>query len=68
MHEEKMQKFVVCKRRNVAAAYERFFGPSAQPQPWHSRTLSGLAFLFRGRRVSSYRSETMRGDQAEARV
>ena len=44
MEEEPMKKYVVCKRRNVAAAYERFLGPSAGalPEPWHSRTFSGL--------------------------
>lgn len=43
-----MQKYVVCKRRNVAAAYERFFGPSAGafPEPWHSRTWNGLRNVF----------------------
>ena len=50
MHEEEsMQRFIVCKRRNVAAAYERFLGPSAGalPQPWHSRTWSGLVRMLR---------------------
>ena len=44
MEEEPMTKYTVCKRRNVAAAYERFLGPSAGalPEPWHSRTLAGL--------------------------
>lgn len=43
-----MTKFVACKRRNVAAAYERFLGPSAvPPEPWHSRTWAGLLFLTR---------------------
>ena len=45
MHEEEpMQRFIACKRRNVAAAYERFLGPSAAAlgEPWHARTWSGL--------------------------
>lgn len=45
MHEENSTpRFVACKRRNVAAAYERFLGPSAGAleEPWHSRTWSGL--------------------------
>jgi hypothetical protein len=45
MHdEETMKRFIACKRRNVAAAYERFLGPSAGafPEPWHSRTWAGL--------------------------
>ena len=47
--EESMQRFIVCKRRNVAAAYERFLGPSAGalPQPWHSRTWNGLVRILR---------------------
>jgi len=68
MDEEKLQKYAVCKRRNVAAAYERFFGPSAQPQPWHSRTWSGLALLFRGRRPVSERAARLAGDPSEARA
>ena len=42
--EETMKRFIACKRRNVAAAYERFLGPSAGafPEPWHSRTWTGL--------------------------
>ena len=54
MHEENsMPRFVVCKRRNVAAAYERFLGPSAGAleEPWHSRTWTGLMRLVRRRRV-----------------
>jgi hypothetical protein len=49
MREEPMQKYVACKHRNVAAAYERFLGPSAGalPQPWHSRTWSGLLHVLR---------------------
>ena len=50
MHEERStQRFIVCKRRNVAAAYERFLGPSALalPQPWHSRTWNGLVRILR---------------------
>ena len=50
MHEEEsMQRFIACKRRNVAAAYERFLGPNAGalPQPWHSRTWSGLVRILR---------------------
>lgn len=37
-------KYIACKHRNVAAAYERFLGPSAGalPEPWHSRTWAGL--------------------------
>lgn len=48
MQEEQMTKYAVCKRRNVAAAYERFLGPSAGalPEPWHSRTLSGLLYVL----------------------
>ena len=46
MQEEElaMPRFVVCKRRNVAAAYERFLGPSAGAleEPWQSRTWTGL--------------------------
>ena len=44
MEEERMTKYAVCKRRNVAAAYERFLGPSAGalPEPWHVRTFAGL--------------------------
>lgn len=39
-----MEKYVVSKRHNVAAAFARFLGPSAgaMPQPWHSRTWAGL--------------------------
>lgn len=45
-----MTKFVACKRRNVAAAYARFFGPSAMPaEPWHSRTWAGLLRVLRPR-------------------
>ena len=51
MHEEEsMQRFIVCKRRNVAAAYERFLGPSAgalDDEPWHSRTWNGLIRILR---------------------
>jgi hypothetical protein len=49
MPEGEMTKYVVCKHRNVAAAYERFFGPSsgALPESWHSRTLAGLIRAFR---------------------
>ena len=41
-------KYIACKRRNVAAAYERFLGPSAGavPQSWHSRTFEGLVRLL----------------------
>jgi hypothetical protein len=56
MHEEKYTpRFIVCKRRNVAAAYERFLGPSAGAleEPWHSRTWSGLKrMLVRRKRAS----------------
>jgi hypothetical protein len=56
MHEEKsLPRFVACKRRNVAAAYERFLGPSAGAleEPWHSRTWSGLKrMLVRRKRAS----------------
>ena len=49
MLEEPMTKYVACKRRNVAAAYERFLGPhaGALPEPWHSRTWSGLLQILR---------------------
>jgi hypothetical protein len=50
MHEEEpMQRFIACKRRNVAAAYERFLGPSAAAlgEPWHARTWSGLVRILR---------------------
>ena len=48
MREEPMTKFVACKRRNVAAAYKRFLGPSAVlPDAWHSRTWAGLLSLAR---------------------
>lgn len=49
MHEEEsmQQRFIACKRRNVAAAYARFLGPSALPQPWHSRTWNGLVRILR---------------------
>ncbi len=51
MREEPMTKFVACKRRNVAAAYRRFLGPSAMPaEPWHSRTWAGLLSLTRALR------------------
>jgi hypothetical protein len=56
MHEEKYTpRFIVCKRRTVAAAYERFLGPSAGAleEPWHSRTWSGLKrMLVRRKRPS----------------
>ena len=47
--EEAMERFTVCKRRNVAAAYERFLGPTAGalPEPWHSRTWAGLVRILR---------------------
>jgi hypothetical protein len=47
-----MTKYVACKRRNVAAAYERFLGPSSgaldgvKPEPWHSRTWNGFVELL----------------------
>ena len=46
-----MEKYVICKRRNVAAALERFLGPSAGalPESWHSRTLAGLRHALRRR-------------------
>jgi hypothetical protein len=51
MHEEEeqMPRFIACKRRNVAAAYARFLGPSAGvfPEPWHSRTWAGLIRMLR---------------------
>lgn len=53
MHEEKYTpRFIVCKRRNVAAAYERFLGPSAGAleEPWHSRTWSGLKRMLARRK------------------
>lgn len=56
MHEEKYTpRFVVCKRRNVAAAYERFLGPSAGAleEPWHSRTWSGLKRMLARRKRAS---------------
>lgn len=55
MREEKsmQQRFIVCKRGNVAAAYARFLGPSAVPQPWHSRTWSGLVRILRKPSASS---------------
>lgn len=54
MQEETMTKYVACKRRNVAAAYERFLGPSAGalPEPWHSRTWTGLLHVLRLRQAS----------------
>ena len=44
-----MTRYLVCKRRNVAAAYERFLGPSAGafPEPWHSRTWTGLIRILK---------------------
>ena len=55
MHEENQTpRFIACKRRNVAAAYERFLGPSAGAleEPWHSRTWTGLKrMLVRRRRA-----------------
>lgn len=44
-----MVRYIVCKRRNIAAAYERFLGPSAGalPEPWHSRTWSGLVRILK---------------------
>lgn len=55
MHEEEsmQQRFIVCKRRNVAAAFERFLGPSALPQPWHSRTWNGFVRILRKPSASS---------------
>jgi hypothetical protein len=53
MHEEEsIKRFIACKRRNVAAAYDRFLGPSAGalPEPWHSRTWAGLVHALRRRR------------------
>ena len=49
-----MEKYVACKRRNVAAAYERFLGPSAGalPEPWHSRTWSGLLQVLKLRQTA----------------
>lgn len=46
-----MNQYVVCKRRNVAAAYERFLGPSAGAleEPWQTRTWTGLMRML-GRR------------------
>ena len=50
-----MPKYIACKRRNVAAAYERFLGPSSgalndvMPEPWHSRTWNDLVALLRQR-------------------
>lgn len=51
MREEPMEKYVVCKRRNVSAAFARFLGPSAGalPEPWHSRTWAGLMHMLRRR-------------------
>lgn len=48
-----MQRFIVCSRRNVAAAYERFLGPSAGafPEPWQSRTWSGLKRMLARRKI-----------------
>lgn len=44
-----MVRYIVCKRRNVAAAYERFLGPSAGAleEPWHSRTWQGLVRILK---------------------
>jgi hypothetical protein len=44
-------KYIACKYRNVAAAYERFLGPSAVAlhEPWHSRTWNGLVHILRRR-------------------
>jgi hypothetical protein len=53
MHEEEsMPGFIACKRRNVAAAYERFLGPTAAalPEPWHSRTWTGLIRILKNQR------------------
>lgn len=50
MHEEEhMQRFIACKRRNVAAAYERFLGPDAGAleEPWPTRTWYGLIRILR---------------------
>jgi len=53
--EEAMIRYIACKRRNVAAAYERFLGPSSgalndlKREPWHSRTWSGFVDLLRPR-------------------
>lgn len=64
MHEEEtMKRFIACKRRNVAAAYERFLGPSAGafPEPWHSRTWAGLMHVL-VRRKKSLVGEPRTGD------
>jgi hypothetical protein len=53
MHEEEtMPRYIVCRRRNVAAAYERFLGPSAAAleEPWHSRTWTGLIRMLAWRK------------------
>jgi hypothetical protein len=44
-------KYIACKHRNVAAAYERFLGPTAAalPEPWHSRTWNGLVNILKRR-------------------
>ncbi len=54
MQEEElaMPRFAVCKRRNVAAAYERFLGPSAGAleESWQSRTWTGLMRILAWRK------------------
>ncbi len=50
-----MEKYIACKRRNVAAAYERFLGPDSGKlsdvvrEPWHSRTWNGFVRLIKPR-------------------
>jgi hypothetical protein len=51
-----MSRYVVCKRRNIAASFERFLGRDAGvlSQPWASRTWTGFVGLFT-RRYSRHR-------------
>jgi len=46
-----MRRYLVCKRRNVAAAFERFLGRDTGmlAEPWASRTWTGFRGLFRRR-------------------
>jgi len=66
MAKEPVKGYVVCKRRNIAAAFERFLGPSAGAlldEPWHSRTWTGILQALRIR--PSTPTPTPRASQPE---
>jgi hypothetical protein len=46
-----MRRYVVCKRRNVSAAFDRFLGrdTGVLAEHWTNRTWSGFVGLFRRR-------------------